>query len=238
VIGLPNGQRLEFIWIPTPGEFMMGDAPQGGQDDHRPRVRLTKAFYISKTPVTQAEYEGIAGSNPSQFKDSGPNAPVERVSWDEAMEFCRKTTESLRANGQNAGWEITLPTEAQWEYACRAGTDTAYYTGDSESDLSRAGWYSGNSGQRTHPVGEKEANAWGLYDMHGNVWQWCFDWYGDLPSGSAVDPTGASSGPNRVYRGGSWRFDAVNCRSAHRTGFEPGFRFNNVGFRLALSSVR
>jgi len=130
VIVLPNGQRLEFIWIPTPGEFMMGQAPADGQDDQRPRVRLTKVFYLSKTPVTQAQYEGLTGSNPSNFKDSGPSAPVETISWNDAMEFCQKATNSLRANGQNAGWEVTLPTEAQWEYACRAGTDTAYYTGE------------------------------------------------------------------------------------------------------------
>jgi len=137
------------------------------------------------------------------------------------MAFCRKIG-------------ARLPTEAEWEYACRAGTTTSYHSGDSESDLARSGWYTGNSGSQTHPVGQKTANAWGLHDMHGNVWEWCADWKGDYPSGAVTDPTGPSSGSGRVLRGGSWSYDALSCRSALRSNLHPAFRFYNVGFRVVM----
>lgn len=172
------------------------------------------------------------GGNPSNFK--GDALPVENVSWTEAMEFCQKLTERERAARRLPdGYVYTLPTEAQWEYACRAGT-----TGEHAGALSAMAWYVQNSGNTTHAVGTKQANAWGLSDMHGNVLEWCADWYvNNLPGGSVTDPTGAGSGAFRVVRGGGWGHAALHCRSAFRVRFEPVFRHNNLGFRLALSSV-
>jgi formylglycine-generating enzyme required for sulfatase activity len=159
---------------------------------------------------------------------------VESVSWDEAMDFCRKLTERERSAGSlPSGYVYTLPTEAQWEYACRAGT-----TGDYAGDLQAMAWFAENAGRTTHAVATKQANAWGLHDMHGNVWEWCADWYADkLPGGSVSDFKGAAAGSNRVFRGGSWWNDAADCRSAFRYWNSPGFRSAYLGFRLALSSV-
>ena len=167
------------------------------------------------------------GSNPSHFK--GGQLPVENVSWGDAMEFCRKLTERERQAGRlPTGTIYTLPTEAQWEYACRAGT-----TGDYAGKVDAMAWYAKNSGAATHAVGTKQANAWGLHDMHGNVWEWCEDWYADkLPGGSVSDFKGAASGSLRVNRGGSWWNDAANCRSAFRIRFSPGNRYDDLGFRL------
>ena len=150
------------------------------------------------------------------------------------MEFCRKLTTLVRSAGSlPEGYVYTLPTEAQWEYACRAGT-----TGDYAGDLQAMAWFTENAGGTTHVVATKQANAWGLYDMHGNVWEWCADWYADkLPGGSVSDSKGPASGSNRVNRGGSWWFDAAYFRSANRYGNSPGYRDGNLGFRLALSSV-
>jgi formylglycine-generating enzyme required for sulfatase activity len=173
------------------------------------------------------------GSNPSTFK--GDDLPVEQVTWDEAMEFCRKLTERERAaNRLPAGYGYTLPTEAQWEYACRAGT-----TGDYAGDLDAMAWYDKNSGGTPHPVGTKRANAWGLADMHGNVCERCLDWYDDKYRGGEVtNPRGPASGSFRVLRGGGWSFDALGVRSAVRFSGSPGSRGDDLGFRLALSAVR
>ena len=199
-------------------------------------VILTKPFYLGKFELTQEQFQQVMGGNPSYFK--GRDLPVENVSWDEAQEFCKKASEKT-------GHAIRLPTDAEWEFACRAGTRTAYYTGDGEADLDRAGWYGENSGGTTHPVGQKVPNAWGLYDMYGNVWEWCVDWYGDYSAEAVTDPqgpvqgqyrvTGTSGIPDqcRVVRGGSWGFDPKVCRSAIRFGLAPGFRDYIVGFRLA-----
>jgi formylglycine-generating enzyme required for sulfatase activity len=174
------------------------------------------------------------GGNPSNFKNAGRDAPVEQISWDDAMQFCRKLTERERTAGRlPEGHEFTLPTEAQWEYACRAGT-----TGDYAGNLDGMAWYSQNSGNTTHPVGQKQANAWGLYDMHGNVWEWCRDWYGNYPSGGVTNPTGPSSGLYRVIHGGSWAYDAERCRSASRYRFVVGTCESYLGFRLALAPSR
>ena len=196
------------------------------------RVTLSQGFHLGATEVTQAQWESVMGSNPSNFK--GRDLPVEQVSWEDAMSFCRKLTERERAAGRlTAGDAYTLPSEAQWEYACRAGT-TGAYAGDLES----MAWYDPNSGGKTHAVGTKRANAWGLYDMHGNVYEWCSDWYEAYPSGSVADPTGARSGPDRVNRGGSWYNDASYCRSAPRSGDDPGGRSRYLGFRLAHRFVQ
>jgi formylglycine-generating enzyme required for sulfatase activity len=181
--------------------------------------------------VTQAQYEQVMGVNPSEFK--GANNPVETVTWDDAVEFCRRLS-ALPAE-KAAGNVYRLPTEAEWEYACRAGTTTMYSFGDDESDLCDYGWSRENSDGKTHPVGSKLPNAWGLYDMHGNVWEWCQDWLGDYPRGSVTDPSGATSGSSRVYRGGSWDYTAEICRSAYRNGNVPSYRYFNFGFRVSLS---
>lgn len=226
------GLNLEMRHIEA-GSFQMGSA-NSNQSDERPvtQARITKAYWLGATEVTQGQWEAVMGNNPSNF--GGSNLPVERVSYDDALSFCRKLTERERSAGRlPEGYVYTLPTEAQWEYACRAGT-----TGDYAGSLDAMGWYTSNSADSTEPVGTKQANAWGLYDMHGNVWEWCLDWEGDYPGGNVTDPIGASSGSNRVNRGGSWLYSADNCRSAYRDGSDPGFRGNDLGFRLALSSVR
>jgi formylglycine-generating enzyme required for sulfatase activity len=167
------------------------------------------------------------GNNPSHFK--GPKLPVENVSWDDCQGFLTKLSENV------TGVDFRLPTEAEWEYACRAGSSTEYCYGDGEAGLGEFGWFSGNSGQTTHPTGEKKSNAWGLYDMHGNVWEWCQDWFyssynGAPDNGSALESPARSL---RVFRGGCWLFNAGDCRSAFRAEFVPTTRHNYVGFRLS-----
>ena len=217
----------------APGTFTMGSA-SGRSSDERPltQVTITKPYWLGQTEVTQAQWQAVMGSNPSNIK--GDNLPVEHVSWNDAMEFCRKLTERERAAGRTPeGHTYTLPTEAQWEYACRAGT-----TGDYAGSLDPMGWYAANSGSTTQPVGQKQANAWGLHDMHGNVWEWCADLNGNYPGGVITDPTGPPSGSLHVTRGGGWDSPADNCRSSLRNWNVPGARGTNLGFRLALSSVR
>ena len=174
------------------------------------------------------------GTNLSKFK--GPRNPVEAVSWDDAVEFFRKLS-ALPAE-KAAGYVYRLPTEAEWEYACRAGTMTEYSFGNDESELGDYAWHASNSGNTTHPVGSKQPNPWGLHDMHGNVWEWCQDWHGDYPRGAVTDPTGPSSGSFRVLRGGGWVHGSEYCRSANRGGSTPDDRGSYYGFRVLRSSVR
>ena len=224
-----NAIGMQFKLIPA-GEFMMGspaDDPYKGNDEiPRHQVQITKPYYLGVYEVTQEQYEKVMGKNPSAFK--GPLHPVENVSWEDATEFCRKLSEM---DGKN---DYRLPTEAEWEYACRAGTSTRYSCGD-ELDLACA-WFRDNSDRQTHPVGEKRPNGWGLYDMHGNVWEWCSDWYGSGYYGGSpsADSEGPSTGSFRVSRGGSWDFSGRSCRSAFRYWFRPGFRYYDLGFRVAL----
>ena len=231
-----RGQAGEIFvrWIP-PGSFMMGspDSEEGRSfDETQHEVVLSQGFFMAETECTQGQWVMVMGSNPSNFK--GANRPVENVSWDVAVEYCRKLTAKQRAEGLLPdGWEWRLPTEAEWEYAARAGTTGAHY-----GELDTIAWYGGNCGSKTHPVKQKTANAWGLYDMMGNVWEWCSDWYRDYSTGSVTDPTGPSSGSGRVNRGGSWYDDAGRTRSAFRLGLDPGYRCISLGFRPALSSVR
>jgi formylglycine-generating enzyme required for sulfatase activity len=186
---------------------------------------------MSDHETTQAEYQLVMGSNPSNWK--GESLPVERVSWDDAVAYCQKLTERERAGGRITAQEAyRLPTEAEWEYAARAGT-----TGVRYGELDAIGWYNVNSGSKTHPVKQKAANAWGLHDMMGNVWEWCSDWSGDYPTGSVTNPTGPKSGSFRVNRGGSWGDVDGRARSAFRNGFGLGSR-GDLGFRPALSSVQ
>ncbi|MGD9248136.1 MAG: SUMF1/EgtB/PvdO family nonheme iron enzyme, partial [Desulfobacteraceae bacterium] len=226
---ISNDIGMEFVYI-QPGTFKMGSpsAEQGRyKDEHQHRVTLTRGYYIQTTEVTQHQWEAVMGNNPSSFRNAcGKDCPVERVSWHDAQAFIRKL------NQMEGTTQYRLPTEAQWEYACRAGSTSRFSFGNSDGLLDFFGWYKTNS-VMTHAVGQKPANPWGLYDMHGNVWEWCQDWYGDYPSGSKTDPIGPRSGDYRVRRGGSWRSNATNCRSAHRYSFTPDSRYDNTGFRLA-----
>jgi formylglycine-generating enzyme required for sulfatase activity len=248
-----NTYDPELMALIPAGTFRMGNItehPEGlVAESPVHEVTITRPFLMARTEVTQAQYEAVMGSNPSHFK--GPDLPVERVSWYEAVEFCNELSrqEGLDPCYSGSGSSILcdftangyrLPTEAEWEYACRAGTETDFYTGNMthsgssplDPALDRAGWYDGNSGSRTHPVGEKEPNAFGLYDMHGNVSEWCWDWYGSYASSPAGDPRGPASGSSRVLRSGSWDYIARYCRSAYRNTTNPVSRSYIFGFRL------
>ena len=230
-----NSVGMKLTLIPA-GEFLMG-SPEGEElrspEEHQHRVRITKPFYLGVYEVTQAEYERVMGSNPSHFKESGLDAPVERVMWVDAYEFCRRL--SAMPEEQQGGRVYRLPTEAEWEYACRAGTTTAWYYGDDQSDLPNVAWFDQNSGEQTHPVGKKAPNGWGLYDMHGNVWEWCWDWFEEdyYESSPIDDPKGPSEVSFRVMRGGSWLGKLEACRSAFRGRYEPSSPYFNLGFRAA-----
>ena len=216
--------QLQFVRIPE-GTFTMGSpGSEDGRssDETQHEVRLTRAFELQTTPVTQALWQAVMGNNPSHFK--GPDRPVEEVSWNDVQEFIGKLNKMLGTSS------LRLPTEAEWEYACRAGTTGARY-----GELAEVAWYDGNSGSKTHAVGQKQPNPWGLYDMLGNVWEWCHDWRGAYPTAHVTDPTGPATGSSRVVRGGSWNGFARNARGAFRSNYTPGARLNVLGFRLARS---
>ena len=230
---IANSIGMKLVLI-HPGSFTMGspDDEVGRRlDETLHEVTLSKSYYLGAYEVTQGEYEKVMGSNPSRIK--GAKNPVETVSWDDAVSFCKKLSEMPEEKA--AGRSYRLPTEAEWEYACRAGSTTSYSFGDAASQLDDYAWY-GKSGGTTHAVGLKKPNALGLYDMHSNVSEWCQDWYGNYPSGALIDPLGHSGGTLRVYRGGCWGDVAVGCRSALRDRDNPSFRFSYYnGFRVALS---
>lgn len=227
-----NSIGVEFVLIPS-GSFTMGSDPnfEEGQQDERPlhKVSISRPFYLGKYEVTQAQWVAVMGNNPSRFK--GRNHPVERVSWHDVQDFIR------RLNAQEGHERYRLPTEAEWEYAARAGTNTSYCLGDDKQALSRHAWYYDNARDTTRPVGQKQPNAWGLYDVHGNVREWVQDWYGETyyANSPEIDPKGPPSGKYRVDRGGSWGFNAVFCRSAFRGNVIPDSQLGYLGFRLALS---
>jgi formylglycine-generating enzyme required for sulfatase activity len=238
-----NGLRMKFRWCP-PGEFQMGEPPD------QVAVTLSRGFWLGKFEVTQEEYRQVMNDSPSPstFPQKGDVAlaagvdvdklPVESVSWDSAVEFCRRFTEQERKAGRlPAGWEYRLPTEAQWEYACRAGTQTAYSFGDDESRLGDFAWHDDNSAGRTHEVGQKLPNAWGLRDMHGNVWEWCGDSYQETLVGG-TDPEFAERASDRVLRGGCWLFVGNPCLSASRYRSGPASGFSFYGFRVAAVQSR
>ena len=216
---------MEFVWIPA-GRFLMG-SPKGEEgrdgDEVQHEVRISRGYWLGKYEVTQGEWEAVMGGNPSYFRSCGSRCPVERVSWDDIQEFMRKLNERESRSGN----KYRLPSEAEWEYAARAGTAGLRY-----GELGEIAWYGGNSGDRTHPVGQKRANGWGLHDMLGNVWEWTADRYGRYPPGSVRDPEGPSSGSDRVARGGSWYSVARYVRSANRDIYFPGYRNYFIGFRL------
>ena len=251
-VALGAGSCIEMNWV-NPGIFTMGspeDELGRWDNETQHQVTLTKGFWLGKYEVTQAQWYVVMGTDPSYFK--GSQRPVEQVSYNDALSFCRRLTEKERAEGRlSAGYAYTLPTEAQWEYACRAGTTTALNSGRDLTtaeglcaNLNEVGWYGnvngggGNANGVTHIIGQKKANAWGFYDMHGNVHEWCLDWYGDYPTSAVTDPAGLETGSYRVLRSGSWDYYPGICRSAHRGIGTPEQFGANIGFRLALVPVQ
>ncbi|MCY2931807.1 MAG: formylglycine-generating enzyme family protein [Planctomycetota bacterium] len=233
ILDLGKGVTMKLAVIRA-GTFTMGspeDEADRRTDEGPPHaVTISKPFCMGMYEVTQEQYEAVTGRNPSTFK--GKQNPVENVSWDDAVEFCKKLS-------QKTGKTVRLPTEAQWEYACRAGSKTAFSYGD-DADYRNLGdyaWNAGNSGGSPHPVGGKKPNAWGLYDMHGNVWEWCADWYAEsYVNPGALDPQGPGAGTGRVLRGGGWIYHAPRCRSAHRDWGAPDLRDSSDGFRVITDS--
>ena len=236
----------EMVKLPG-GSFIMGDE---NEIDATPHEIFLSPFYIDKNLVTQAEYERVMGENPSRWK--GGDNPVEQVRWSDAVKYCNKRSamEGLEPCYDLQSWQCNfaangyrLPTEAEWEYACRAGTKMAYYFGDSPSKLSNHAWFEDNSGGKPRPVGGKPANPWGLHDMHGNLWQWCNDFYqvDYYQQSPEKDPRGPKSGETKVVRGGAWKFSADSCRSGYRYNENPGyadvcFGYDIYGFRCVRAA--
>ena len=248
-----NSLGMTFVHIPS-GTFEMGspeDEKIRKSDETLHKVTLTQDFYMQATEVTQGQWKAVMGENPSYFKDCGDNCPVEQVSWDDVQSFIK------RLNAISQGQQYRLPTEAEWEYAARAGSKTAFANGDIQEkycdydpNLDKMGWYCGNScvdykggddcsyckGNCSkwgpHPVAQKKHNSWNIYDMHGNVWEWCSDYSDDYPSEHVTDPKEPEKGASRVVRGGCWIDFARRCRSAFRLRYVPGYRYGYLGFRL------
>jgi formylglycine-generating enzyme required for sulfatase activity len=249
-----NSVGMTLVRI-KPGSFQMGspdsDPDASGKEKPQHWVTISKAFYLAETMVTQGQYQNVVGRNPSYFKFKGSDTlPVEFVSWFDAVQFCNVLSQKegltpfYRIDGRNvqvidwAGEGYRLPTEAEWEYACRAGSATRYSFGDDPARLGEFGWFDGNSGGKTHPVRELKPNAFGLYDMHGNVWEWCWDgydenYYARFARSPVDDPVGPGGAAHRVIRGGSWVYDGRGCRSADRSRVEPERRGSFLGFRAA-----
>ncbi|MFH1023553.1 MAG: formylglycine-generating enzyme family protein [Planctomycetota bacterium] len=222
---------MKLVWIP-PGEFLMGSPENepGRSSDEGPqhRVTFTNGFYMGATEVTQAQWKAVMRDNPSYFK--GDDLPVEQVSWDDCQIFLKKLSEK-------EGKTYRFPMEAEWEYACRAGATTRYCFGEDDRELGVYAWFDGNSGSQTHPVGTKKPNAFGLFDMHGNVWEWCQDLYLDeyFKQNMAV-PVGSNCGKFRVLRGGSWGNPPGFCRSSGRGSEHPADRYRRRGLRVVVAS--
>ena len=230
-------QKLRHVlrWI-EPGTFMMGspeDEPERDDDETQHQVILSEGFWLGATTVTQELWKAVTGENPSKFKDD--ERPVEHISWEDAQKFMEQLNVAI------PGLALVLPTEAQWEYACRAGTSTPFSFGDNitPDQVNYDGNYpyvdgkKGEYREETVDVKALPCNDLGLYQMHGNVREWCQDWFGDYPAGSVIDPIGSSKGRIRVYRGGSWISFGRICRSASRDGYEPDLRYDWLGFRLS-----
>ena len=237
---LARGVQMRLRWIPA-GRFQRGspESERGRHPDEGPQhgVELIRGYWLAETPCTQAEWEAVMGENPSHFKGEGER-PVEQVSWEDCQEFCRRVEEARPGVG------IRLPTEAEWEYACRAGKESAYHDGSECTEpegkdpaLLRLGWFGGNSDGRTHAVRQLKANGWGLYDVHGNVWELCEDWFGKYKARDERDPKGPDAGSGRVARGGGWYGSAQHCRAAYRFSGHPSKRVQNIGVRFAAVPV-
>jgi formylglycine-generating enzyme required for sulfatase activity len=260
-----NSVGMPLVPIPQ-GQFAMGspaDRRESEADERLHSVQLTQPFFLGQTEVTQEQYQRIMGSNPSHFSaadGSKKDYPVENVTWEDAVEFCRRLTELPEE--KKAGRQYRLPTEAEWEYACRAGSAADYSVADGKK-LEDHGWFANNSGLRpldatalwkedqsnymerilgnkgsTSRVGVKLPNAWGLHDMHGNVWEWCQDWYGAYPEQTVTDPQGPAEGTAKVARGGGWHNPAAFCRSAYRFRDDPAQRDYDIGIRVLMELVR
>ena len=240
VVRQKNSVGMEFAPV-APGSFQMGSpaVEKDRLETETPHtVRIGKGFWMGIHEVTQKQYAQVTGGDPAHFK--GDNLPVEKVSYDDALDFCRKL--SALPQERAAGRTYRLPSEAEWEYACRAGTTTPFHFGDATNgtnanhDGTKPYGTSQNGPNlgKTVPVGSYPANAWGLHDMHGNVWEWCADWYGPLAADAVTDPKGADKGAGRVLRGGSWANAGKNCRAADRYGYDPSSRTNYLGFRVVL----
>ena len=230
---------MHFIYLP-PGTFLRGSPsgePGRKKDESRQRVTLSKGFYVQTTEVTLGQWKAVMGVSPLHHRRCGDECPAERVSWKDAQRFIHKLYKLDRARAYR------LPTEAEWEYAARAGSTAAFANGGIselgcgvDPILDEIGWYCGNSDSFSHrPVAQKMPNAWGLYDMHGSVWEWNSDWYADYPSGPVTDPVGPPNGTERVLRGGGLADDARSCRSANRGAMRPDIIFDFIGFRLVIS---
>jgi len=241
-VGDPIVNSIGMVLVPIPsGEFMMGspESEEGRFDpETQHRVTLTKSFHLGRTEVSQGQWKAVMGTTPWQGKarvKEGDDYAATYVNWEDAVEFCRKLSEK-------EGVEYRLPTEAEWEYACRAGTTTAWSFGDDKSQLGEYAWIKENTydaGEKyAQIVGQKKPNPWGLYDMHGNVFEWCQDRFGRYPSGDVTDPVGPASGSFRVSRGGGWSSSARDCRSAYRGGITPSGRSSLLGFRVLRSSAK
>ena len=225
-VTLPGGAEMEVIWC-APGSFEMGSpATEAGRldDETRRTVSITKGFWLGKYEVTQRQWESVMRNNPSKFKE--PDRPVETVSWNDCDMFIRRVNASMK------DMMVRLPTEAEWEYACRAGS-TAPVSGSGQ--IGEMAWYDTNSDSQTHAVGQNKPNAWGFYDMHGNVLEWCSDWFSVPVADKAVDPKGPPSGSFKMLRGGCWFFYDRDCRSAYRLKREPRLRNCIFGFRLVCT---
>jgi len=232
-----NSIGMKFVYI-KPGMFIMGSF--SSEADHYDRegpphkVTISNGFYMQQTEVTQGMWKDVMDKNPSKFSSCGAKYPVENVSWNMVQEFIKKLNRMTAPN------QYRLPTEAEWEYACRSGTTTRFSFGNNDDSLDKYAWYRLNTWVkdekrgRTHPVAQKNPNAWGLFDMHGNVWEWCQDWYGDYSLGAITNPEGLSSRSCRVLRGGSFFSFPKHCRSAYRGYENPDERHGASGFRLVL----
>jgi len=255
-IVLPGGIPMVFCWCP-PGKFLMGSPPdeEGREpddwkgmktDETQHLVELTKGYWLGKTGVTQAQWTALMETTVEELHALMPNRdtqpwlrlsgigldyPMYFVNWEESEAFCEKLNQTFRLPRP---WKFALPTEAQWEYACRGGT-TGPFSGSGALD--EMGWFAENSEGTTHPVGQKRPNAWGLHDMHGNVWEWCGDWSEDYSRSAVIDPLGPRGGSVRVIRGGCWRNGTEFCRSASRLREAPGSRSYHIGFQVAMSST-
>jgi len=241
-VSVPPPANTNLVFIP-PGTFRMGspasEVDRFDWEGPQTTVTIGRGFWMGKYEVTQGEYVEVVGSNPSYFAGDS-NLPVEQVSWFDATNYCALRTQQERAGGLiPTNYLYRLPTEAEWEYVCRAGTsDVRFSYGDDPgyTNLTKYAWYYDNSNGRTHPVGQKLPNPWGLYDMHGNVYEWCQDWFDTYPGGNAVDPQGTAT--TAGVRGGNWYVDAGAryCRSAFRVIIYPGNKFNYGGFRVVLTT--